>query len=65
MVGPKFEEKSIVELDVRNKFDINIIGITRDNVFYPAKASDTIKAGDVLTVFGKSNKINKFDRFIN
>ena len=61
----EFEEKTILDLDVRNKFDINIVGITRDNVFFPAKASDIIKQGDVLTVFGKSSKINKFDRFLN
>ena len=61
----KFEEKTILDLDVRNKFDINIIGITRNNVFFPAKANDIIKQGDILTVFGKSSKINKFDRFLN
>ena len=64
-VGDKFEEHSIVDLDVRNKFDINIVGITRDNVFYQPKATDTIRSGDILTVFGKSSKINKFDRFLN
>ncbi len=64
-VGEKFAEQSIVDLDVRNKFDINIVGITRDNKFYQPKATDTIKPNDILTVFGKSNKINKFDRFLN
>lgn len=64
-IGNDFEEKTILDLDVRNKFDINIIGITRNNVFFPAKANDIIKQGDILTVFGKSSKINKFDRFLN
>ena len=64
-VGDKFEEHSIVDLDVRNKFDINIVGITRNHTFYQPKATDTIRSGDILTVFGKSSKINKFDRFLN
>ncbi len=64
-IGNDFTEQSILELDVRNKFDINIVAITRDNKFFPAKANDIIKKGDVLTVFGKSSKINKFDHFLN
>ena len=64
-IEKEFEEKTIVDLDVRNKFDINIVGITRNNVFFPAKANDIIKQADILTVFGKSAKINKFDRFLN
>ena len=64
-VSEDFSEQTILELDVRNRFDINILGITRENHFTPAKASDTIKKGDVLTVFGKSSNISKFDRFLN
>ena len=64
-VGESFEQKTLIELDARNKFDINIVGITRGNDFIQPKATDVVKPNDVLTIFGKSSKINKFNHFLN
>ena len=65
VVGEGFEEKPLIDLDWRKKFDINIIGVTRHDVFFQPKPNDVIKRHDVLTVFGADKKISKFDNYLN
>ena len=65
IVGRNFQQQTLIELNSRKKYDINIIGITRDGQFFQPKADDTICVNDVLTVFGNSKKISKFDSFLN
>ena len=60
-----FEEHSLLELDYRNKYDINIVGIIRDGKFFLPKGSDTIKPSDAILVVGRNLKITKFDKAIN
>ena len=64
-VGPDFKEQTVIQLDTRKKFDINIIGITRDEKFFQPKPEDVILKHDKLTVFGSDKKIVKFDNFLN
>lgn len=55
-----FEDKTLSELDLRNKYGINVLAIKRDNNFHispPAK--DVIKKGDFLIVIGETEKITK------
>ena len=65
VVGKNFEEISLLNLASLKRFDINIIGIKRDDKFIQPKANDLIKPGDILTIFGPDKNINKFDAFLN
>ena len=65
IVGEKFEEITLMNLGSLKRFDINIIGVTRDAKFIQPKANDKIKPHDILTIFGPDKKITKFDNFLN
>ena len=65
VVGEKFEEITLMDLGSLKRFDINIIGVTRDGKFIQPKANDKIKPHDILTIFGPDKKITKFDNFLN
>lgn len=65
VVGKNFEEITLLNLASMKRFDINIIGIKRDDKFIQPKANDLIKPGDLLTIFGPDKNITKFDAFLN
>ena len=65
IVGEKFDEITLMDLGSLKKFDINIIGISRDYKFIQPKANDKIKPYDILTIFGPDKKIAKFDSLLN
>lgn len=60
-----FKEQSLIELDARNKFDVNIVGVIRNKSFFIPKGQDKVQPNDVIMVVGKSNKIIKFDNYVN
>lgn len=64
-VKSSFKEVTLEDLNARNEFDINIVGITRDGKFFLPKGNDKIQPNDVVMVVGKITKINRFDRRIN
>lgn len=64
-VSRDFEGKNLKELDLRNEFSINIVGIIRDEKFFIPLWSDTLNKGDVVVVAGKDKDINKIDVFLN
>ncbi len=64
-VSKDFEPKNLVDLDVRNRFDINIVGIIKDDQFYIPRATDSIYPEDTIVVVGKKNNVRKFDAFLN
>ena len=64
-VKSSFKEVTLGDLNARNEFDINIVGITRNGKFFLPKGNDKIQPNDVVMVVGKTTKINKFDRRIN
>ncbi len=51
---------SILDLDSRNRFGVNIILIKREKDSFAPKATDYVKPGDQLFVFGLKNQIQKF-----
>ena len=64
-VGVDLKKKTIIDLDIRNRFSVNIVGIIRDNKFFIPHATDTLLIGDIAVVVGLKNDINKFDNFLN
>lgn len=65
-VGKEFAQKTLIELDIRNRFDVNIVGIIKnDGVFYIPRGTDALNPGDIVVVVGKKPKIRKFDSFLN
>lgn len=64
-VGESFKSQSIIDLGVRQKYLISIIGIIRDNNFLIPEGQDVISSKDVLLVIGKKQNIQKFDSFLN
>lgn len=57
---PDFVDKTLSELDLRNKYGINVLAIKRDNSFnISPKAKDVIKKGDFLIIIGETKKITK------
>lgn len=57
---PEFMDKTLSELDLRNKHGINVLAIKRDNTFnISPQAKDVIKKGDFLIVIGETKKITK------
>ncbi|MGM9969056.1 MAG: potassium channel family protein [Anaeroplasma sp.] len=66
IVGEKFEQKPLIDLDIRNCFDVNIVGIIdKDNQFFIPRGTDVLKPKDVVVVVGKKQNIKKFDSFLN
>lgn len=61
-------EKTLMKLDLRNQFGINIVGIQKQGVaenFYIPRGTDKIDKGDVVVCVGKKGDIKKFDDFLN
>jgi len=57
---PIFEDKTLSELDMRNKYGINVLAIKRNNSLgISPQAKDVIKKGDFLIVIGETKKINE------
>jgi len=63
--NPKiFWGKTIIETDMRNKYNINIVGIKKlDNAFIPNPPADTIlEEGDILLVITNSDTIKELEK---
>jgi len=57
---PEFADKTLSELDLRNKYGINVLAIKRDNSFNVSpQAKDIIKKDDFLIVIGETKKITE------
>ncbi|MCG2761963.1 MAG: TrkA family potassium uptake protein [Candidatus Atribacteria bacterium] len=57
---PDFVDKTLSELDLRNKYGINVLAIKRNNSFnISPQAKDIIKKGDLLIVIGETKKITE------
>lgn len=64
-VPASFRKISLLDLDSRNRYDINIVGIIRNERFFIPKGSDMVEPGDILMSVGESKKLKKFDSIIN
>lgn len=60
VVGNDFSEKSIIDLDIRNKYAVNIVGMIRNDQFFIPMGTDLIKPSDIVVVAGKKAQIRKF-----
>ncbi|MCQ2427744.1 MAG: TrkA family potassium uptake protein [Clostridia bacterium] len=60
-----FEPRSLIDLDVRNRFDVNVIGFIKKDDFVLAKGADLIEPGCIIVVVGTRNKVFEFDKFLN
>ena len=65
IVGKQFVSKNLIELNLRSLFDVNIVGITRNNKFFIPRGTDCIEPSDVVVVVGTRTKISKLDEFFN
>lgn len=65
IVSKDFESRSLIDLGVRQKFSVSIVGIIRNNVFIIPQGTDVIAADDILLVLGQKQKLKKFNSFVN
>ena len=57
---PEFVDKSLSELDLRNKYGINVLAIKRNDSFnISPQAKDVIKKDDFLIVIGETKEITE------
>jgi trk system potassium uptake protein TrkA len=57
---PEFVDRTLSELDLRNKYGINVLAIKRDDSFnISLRAKDVIKKGDFPIVIGETKKITE------
>lgn len=64
-VGEGFEPKSIIDMNVRVLFDVNIVGVIKNDKFAIPKPMDLIVPGDILVVVGTKDNYSKFEQFLN
>ena len=64
-VNSKFKAIQLLDLDSRNRFDVNIVGIIRNNDFFIPKGTDSIEPNDIILVIGRNSKMVKFEHEIN
>lgn len=65
MAPTQWASKSLKELDVRNKFHINIIAIRRDDrTIVSPYADERIRKGDILTIIGQDKHLKKLERHV-
>lgn len=64
-ISTKFVATSLIDLDIRNVFDVNIVGILRNDEFFIPKGTDLIEPSDVILVVGKQEKIVRLQNKLN
>ncbi|WP_338469973.1 TrkA family potassium uptake protein [Niallia sp. XMNu-256] len=63
VASEKIHGHSILQLDVRAKYGINIVAIKRqDEIIVSPQANETIYEQDILIVIGADSDINRFER---
>jgi len=65
VVNEEVGSRNIEEINPRNRFEINLLLIQREGRIFPPKATDDIRANDILYVFGTTSKISAFDHYLN
>ncbi|WP_075981086.1 potassium channel family protein [Bacillus massilinigeriensis] len=59
----KLAGHTIIDLDIRAKYGINIVAIKRNNdIIVSPQANETIEEDDILIVIGADNDINRFEK---
>ena len=60
-----FPPITLVDLNSRNRFDVNVVLIVRDKKSFIPKGTDLVKPGDNILVIGKDNNLRKFENYLN
>ena len=55
-----YKPKSLIELDSRNKYGVNVVGIIHNGKFFIPKGTDIVEEGDELMVIGAHENLNRF-----
>ena len=64
-VGHTFQDIELKDLNIRNKYDINIVIIKRNGKVIIPKAIDVLMHDDVILVVGKHKAISNFQNIIS
>jgi trk system potassium uptake protein TrkA len=64
-INSEVQPINIAELNPRNKFDVNILIINRNNHIFSPKGTDNLMPHDLVYIFGTKENILKFDNYIN
>lgn len=64
-VNENAEPRTLKEIDSRNRFGVNLVLINRDNRVFPPTGNDSVLPNDDIYIFGKKEKVTKFEDFIN
>ncbi len=65
-IGEKFKPKSLIDSNIRNAYEMNIIGIIPNGGdFFMPKGTDLLRPGDTVVVVGSKDKIDKFASYIS
>ncbi len=65
VASEKMNGKSIIDLDIRARYGLNIVAIKRGNdINVSPQASDAINKGDILIVIGADTDISRFEKKI-
>lgn len=63
VASARLNNRTLIDLDIRAKYGINIVGIKRGNkVIISPAADEMIYIGDVLIVLGADTDINRFEK---
>lgn len=61
-----FINQSLADLDIRSKYGLNVIAVkAHDQLSVSPEADYVLNIGDVLTVIGTSENVQKFDRLVS
>ncbi len=60
----KIIDSTIINLDVRNKFNINVVAIRRDGDIIIPTPADVIETDDQLLLIGKNTDLDKFNSWL-
>jgi len=65
VASENMDGKSLIDLDIRAKYGINIVAIKRDkNIIVSPQATELILDGDILIVIGADTDINRFEKLV-
>jgi len=59
------EQITLQEMNIRGKFNVNVLLIIRSGKTILPSNSDTFLAGDEIIIFGSKHSISKLDRFLS
>ncbi|WP_338368261.1 cation:proton antiporter regulatory subunit, partial [Enterococcus faecium] len=63
VASEKLGGNSIIDLNIRARYGINIVAIKRGNdILVSPQADELIRPGDILIVIGADSDINRFER---